>query len=267
MDDEKLAAGGLIGAVVLAVVGAIYVVCNLVQCQEQWHWSGRAYEPAYTWYSNDCVYYNKNGTCRVTIPVQHNEPEKYATFYFAVYEETTRTLSYTNAGHCAPFLVSRDGRLRKLHTSGMPVGMIEGAQFQIEEAQLAPGDKLVIYSDGLTEADSRATGPAAFPRSAGNLPIHTRQSRRVPAEVRSNFCARARNPPRPSQYFPRYPRTPCFPTELCSAPSPPETLSNFSRARPQAPRDNPRRLPRHRPTSTRTPDFESDLRRESARAA
>jgi sigma-B regulation protein RsbU (phosphoserine phosphatase) len=79
--------------------------------------------------------------------------EKYATIFYCLLSRAG-VLSYTNAGHCAPFLVSRDGRLRKLHTSGMPVGMIEGAQFQVEEAQLAPGDKLVIYSDGLTEAEN-----------------------------------------------------------------------------------------------------------------
>jgi sigma-B regulation protein RsbU (phosphoserine phosphatase) len=65
-------------------------------------------------------------------------------------------LSYANAGHCAPFLVSSDGRLRKLHTSGMPVGMLEEAQFQVVQMQLESGDKLVIYSDGLTEAENAA---------------------------------------------------------------------------------------------------------------
>jgi serine phosphatase RsbU (regulator of sigma subunit) len=61
-------------------------------------------------------------------------------------------LSYANAGHCAPYLVSPDGRLRKLHTSGMPVGMIEDTPFEVLQTQLVAGDKLVIYSDGLTEA-------------------------------------------------------------------------------------------------------------------
>jgi sigma-B regulation protein RsbU (phosphoserine phosphatase) len=63
-------------------------------------------------------------------------------------------LSYSNAGHPAPYLMSRDGRVRKLHTTGMPVGMIEDAPFQMVQTQLSPGDKLVIYSDGLTEAEN-----------------------------------------------------------------------------------------------------------------
>jgi serine phosphatase RsbU (regulator of sigma subunit) len=81
--------------------------------------------------------------------------EKYATVFYCMVN-SAGLLSYANAGHCAPFLVSSDGRLRKLHTSGMPVGMLEEAQFQVVQMQLETGDKLVIYSDGLTEAENAA---------------------------------------------------------------------------------------------------------------
>src|SRR5262249_52598981 len=56
--------------------------------------------------------------------------------------------------HCAPFLAGPENRLRKLHTSGMPVGMIEGATFEMVELQLERHDKLMIFSDGLTEAEN-----------------------------------------------------------------------------------------------------------------
>src|SRR5580704_3322283 len=79
--------------------------------------------------------------------------EKYATVFYCAMDSSGR-LSYANAGHCAPFLVSPDGRLRKLHTSGMPVGMIEDAVVQMVETQLEPGEKVVIYSDGLTETEN-----------------------------------------------------------------------------------------------------------------
>jgi serine phosphatase RsbU (regulator of sigma subunit) len=85
--------------------------------------------------------------------LERTRGEKYATIFYCMLS-STGLLSYANAGHCAPFLVSRDGRLRKIHTSGMPVGMIEGAQMQMLQTQLDPGDKLVIYSDGLTEAEN-----------------------------------------------------------------------------------------------------------------
>ncbi len=79
--------------------------------------------------------------------------EKYATMFYCTLDGSG-LLRYANAGHCAPFLVSTDGRLRKLHTSGMPVGMIEDATVEVVEIQLAPGDKVVIYSDGLTETEN-----------------------------------------------------------------------------------------------------------------
>ena len=79
--------------------------------------------------------------------------EKYATVFYCTLD-SSGLLSYSNAGHPAPYLLSRDGRIRKLHTTGMPVGMIEGAPFQMVQTQLAPGDKLIIYSDGLTEAEN-----------------------------------------------------------------------------------------------------------------
>lgn len=81
--------------------------------------------------------------------------EKYATMFYCTMD-SSGVLTYTNAGHCAPYLVSPDGRLRKLHTSGMPVGMIDGASFEVVQGRLEPGEKLVIYSDGLTEAGNSA---------------------------------------------------------------------------------------------------------------
>ena len=84
--------------------------------------------------------------------LERTRGEKYATVFYCILD-SSGVLSYANAGHCAPFLVGRDGGLRNLHTTSMPVGMIEGVPFPIIQTQLAPGDKIVIYSDGLTEAE------------------------------------------------------------------------------------------------------------------
>jgi sigma-B regulation protein RsbU (phosphoserine phosphatase) len=83
--------------------------------------------------------------------LERTKGEKYATVFYCTLDVSGR-LEYANAGHCAPYLVSRDGRLRKLHTTGMPVGMLHEATFQPVTIEVEPGDKLVIYSDGLTEA-------------------------------------------------------------------------------------------------------------------
>ena len=81
--------------------------------------------------------------------------EKYATIFYCILDASGR-LSYSNAGHCAPFLLSPDGRLQTLHTTSMPVGMLEDAPFHMARIEMSPGDKLVIYSDGLTEAENSA---------------------------------------------------------------------------------------------------------------
>jgi sigma-B regulation protein RsbU (phosphoserine phosphatase) len=65
-------------------------------------------------------------------------------------------LSYVNAGHCPPLVVSAGTKPSELATTGMPVGMMEETSFEVGERQLAPGDKVVIYSDGVTEAQNAA---------------------------------------------------------------------------------------------------------------
>jgi sigma-B regulation protein RsbU (phosphoserine phosphatase) len=63
-------------------------------------------------------------------------------------------LSWANAGHPKPFLVRAGAELFALQTTGMPLGMLEMATYGVEEIQLLPGDKVVIFSDGLSEAEN-----------------------------------------------------------------------------------------------------------------
>jgi sigma-B regulation protein RsbU (phosphoserine phosphatase) len=65
-------------------------------------------------------------------------------------------MTYVNAAHCPPFVVRESGEWSVLDATAMPVGLIEGSEFPIAEQQLAAGDKLVIYSDGVTEAQNAA---------------------------------------------------------------------------------------------------------------
>jgi serine phosphatase RsbU (regulator of sigma subunit) len=60
-------------------------------------------------------------------------------------------LRYSNAGHNPPLLV-REGRLRRLDSGGMALGMFGGADYETEDLELRAGDWLVFYTDGLTEA-------------------------------------------------------------------------------------------------------------------
>ena len=60
-------------------------------------------------------------------------------------------LTYCNAGHCPPILLRADGRTDLLERGGPPLGAIEGAEFELGELILEPGDTLVAYSDGVLE--------------------------------------------------------------------------------------------------------------------
>jgi sigma-B regulation protein RsbU (phosphoserine phosphatase) len=80
---------------------------------------------------------------------------KYATVFYCLLDDQGR-FSYVNAAHCPPIVLRADGTQIELDATGMPVGLVETAEFEVAEAQLQPGDKVVIYSDGVTEAQNAA---------------------------------------------------------------------------------------------------------------
>lgn len=80
---------------------------------------------------------------------------KYATVFYCLLDRGG-LFSYVNAAHCPPIVVRADGTQMELAATGMPVGLIEEAEFTVAEWQLAPGDKVTIYSDGVTEAQNAA---------------------------------------------------------------------------------------------------------------
>lgn len=83
--------------------------------------------------------------------LERTEGEKYATLFYSVLSVEGQLL-WTNAAHVAPVLLRCDGSMELLQPSGMPVGLIEIATYEVNRHQLLSGDKLVICSDGFTEA-------------------------------------------------------------------------------------------------------------------
>jgi sigma-B regulation protein RsbU (phosphoserine phosphatase) len=63
-------------------------------------------------------------------------------------------VNYVNAGHNDGYLVRADGTVETLSPGGMPVGMFPGAPYQRGEIDLAPGDLVALYSDGVNEANN-----------------------------------------------------------------------------------------------------------------
>jgi serine phosphatase RsbU (regulator of sigma subunit) len=80
----------------------------------------------------------------------------FVTAFFAVTNCERGTLTYCNAGHFLPILLHADGRTCLLDTGGPLLGAIEGAEYQVGELVLEPGDTLIAYSDGVLECRSPA---------------------------------------------------------------------------------------------------------------
>jgi sigma-B regulation protein RsbU (phosphoserine phosphatase) len=79
--------------------------------------------------------------------------EKYATVVYCTVDRSG-LLRWSNAGHPTPFVVRANCEPILLETTGMPLGLMGIAKFGVESVQLLPGDKVVLYSDGLSEAEN-----------------------------------------------------------------------------------------------------------------
>jgi serine phosphatase RsbU (regulator of sigma subunit)/predicted ester cyclase len=78
-------------------------------------------------------------------------PNMFATCFYAVLEPTEGLLRYANAGHNLP-CCWHEGLVTKLRARGMPLGLLPGMDYEEKQTALAPGDGVLLYSDGLIEA-------------------------------------------------------------------------------------------------------------------
>ena len=82
----------------------------------------------------------------------------YATLFFGNYDDATRRLSYVNCGHLPPLLLRGGGDhliVERLESTSTVIGLFRNFDCRVVEKQLAAGDVLIIYSDGITEAANR----------------------------------------------------------------------------------------------------------------
>ena len=84
---------------------------------------------------------------------RNTSDDRYATFFYAVYDEKARMLTYTNAGHLAPFFI-HDGNVQELEEGGTVVGLFEEYPFTQGVIKVEPGSLFVLFSDGLTEPEN-----------------------------------------------------------------------------------------------------------------
>lgn len=87
-----------------------------------------------------------------TLLHRSTSPEKFATLILGVLDPQGHTFEYANAGQEHPFVVRADGNDAVLSSGGPPLAMLEWFDYTSESYQLAPGDAIVIYTDGIPEA-------------------------------------------------------------------------------------------------------------------
>jgi phosphoserine phosphatase RsbU/P len=85
----------------------------------------------------------------------HSTPqEKYATLFLAMYDADNRRLTFSNAGHLPPLVLSENGLVKRLEDGGTVVGLFDNLNYDEASIQLRPGEIFLAYSDGVTEPEN-----------------------------------------------------------------------------------------------------------------
>jgi len=79
---------------------------------------------------------------------------RFTTAFLAEYDPVRRTVDYINAGHNNPILRRANGQIERLDVGGLPYGILPDAKYEAATVTLAPGDWLIIFTDGLVEAEN-----------------------------------------------------------------------------------------------------------------
>jgi serine phosphatase RsbU (regulator of sigma subunit) len=90
---------------------------------------------------------------------RHSPSSRFITFFYGVYDPRDGGFEYVNAGHLPPLLRRASGAFERLPGNGLALGMFDLATFESHRTTIAAGDTLVLYSDGITEAEN-ASGRA-----------------------------------------------------------------------------------------------------------
>jgi phosphoserine phosphatase RsbU/P len=84
---------------------------------------------------------------------RHTPASRFITLFYAVYSPASGALTYVNAGQNPPLVRRSDGTYEELGSTGVALGMFDGSRFEAATTVIAPGEMLIMYSDGITEAE------------------------------------------------------------------------------------------------------------------
>ena len=90
---------------------------------------------------------------------RHSPASRFITLFYAIYDSATGALSYVNAGQNPPLIRRHSGTYERLGPTGVALGMFDHSTFEEASTTIRPGDLLVLYSDGITEAEDSEGRP------------------------------------------------------------------------------------------------------------
>lgn len=119
---------------------------------------------------------------------RHSPASRFITFFYGLYDPGTGIMQYVNAGHLPPLLLRSGGAVERVGSGdgGLALGMFEHATYAAHEVTIDRGDVLVLYSDGITEAEN--TAGRAFEES-GLIDVITANATRDPGQIGSEILA------------------------------------------------------------------------------
>ena len=134
---------------------------------------------------NQSIYEINKEICR------ENPNQMFITFIAGIVDLKNASMTYCNAGHNPPFLIRSSGKIEKLREiHGIPLGIYEHTVYSAGTVLFSPGDTLLMYTDGMTEAINNSDG---FYREEGMLAIIRKNHDLCPSELISHLENDVRN--------------------------------------------------------------------------
>jgi phosphoserine phosphatase RsbU/P len=131
---------------------------------------------ARTYLRDLAAHYPEPGACLAQtneVLCAQNPMELFVTVFYCVFDPTTGALKYANGGHNPPYVRRTDGSVEALNgQGGLVLGAMPGADFPDHALQLLPGDRLVLFTDGVTEAFNPQDEAYGAERLIGELKAH-----------------------------------------------------------------------------------------------
>lgn len=122
---------------------------------------------------------------------ERTPPEMYATLFYGV-AEPDGCFRFVNAGHVPPYLVRASGEIQTLEAPSFPLGLFPKAEYGVMTLQLEPGDQILVFSDGLTEAQNEV-GEMLGESRIKQLAESCARNGAPPSEVCASLVAAAEN--------------------------------------------------------------------------